>query len=583
MGGSYYNKQEMHPHSTASPGLSNPLDNQNASPERRIEELNEQLAALSAALENEQQTRQHLVEKLNLVQKELDESNTLQIQFIDNLGHELRTPLNGILGMTQLMLDMPLNAVLREYTETVDKSGQALKKIISSFLEYTQISQALIEPDEVEFDIESSLETFFQPFIETSFGRDIAFFSLFEGNVKTVSTDLPRVLQILEILLNNAAKFTESGHIHVKIDASGVDVAEPGVLSIQVSDSGIGIESSILESIFEPFRQGDGSSTRTFGGLGIGLALCEKLVDLLEGSIEVSSVVGQGSTFSVTLPVKVAALKESPSITLPPNLRLGIVTPSQLTYQIVERYVIDARAESLRWLHPSEVTSESLQSVDILLVDHPVDRNSPPFFPPPAVRKAGRLARPRMIALVPPGTVLEGSFRAWYDVIERLPVHRQSLLEAIDFALLMIDLDAPPPVIPATEDFEDSAKRPNFLIVEPVRVNQKILTRMLDTIGFGSKVVESLEELPELLAAQNYQGILFNPQADPTPSFSTLKAALNELNGSPVPNIIAISGKTYEWASLREAGISNQLSIPLKIESLREALENVMHGSSVFG
>ena len=538
--------------------------------EQKIDNLQQLHASLEEALSFEKETRIRLT-------NELEAARVVQSQFIDNMNHELRTPLNGILGMTQLVLGMPLNSETREYIETIERSGHVLDKIISSLLDYSQLSSSSLEQVAMEFDIESLLEESVQPYAREAFDRRLEFYFIAEDTQQKALGDRFRFRQILDILLDNAVKFTSKGHISVqaRITTDPDKSSAPIFIEIKVSDTGIGIAENMHQTIFEPFRQVDGTSTRNFGGIGMGLALCKKLVQLFNGSIEVISAPGMGSTFIATLQLQPALESTiATPVTLTKGVRLGVLTESELMFSAVASFCADA--EAVQWLLPSNVSDPLPEDIDILIVDHPVRPEEDRFVPSHAVVNAHRREHPRLIALVDPNTALEGSTRAIYDVISTRPIFRKPLLEAINFAAVMIDRDAHLLADPDTSNSGISVQQACVLVLEPVRINQKILTRMLESLHYDYDISERLEDIPAKLTSRPYHAILINPQIDSSPHFSALKATLAQVNtSSDLPEIIAITGKTasYNVAALRDAGISRLLVVPIKLNQLREALE----------
>ena len=547
--------------------------------EREVDQLQRRHTSLEEALSFEKDERIRLTNELDLAQKELKTARVVQTQFIDNMNHELRTPLNGILGMTQLILGMPLNSEMREYVETIERSGNILDKIISSLLDYSQLSSSSLEQVIAEFDIETLLEESIKPYALEAFNRGLEFYFSAEGTQIRVLGDQFRLQQILGILLDNAVKFTNKGHISVQVRAatgSGESSASMAV-EIKVSDTGIGIEEEMHQTIFEPFRQVDGTSTRHFGGIGMGLTLCKKLVQLFDGSIDLISAPGTGSTFIATLRVQPAPASTTTPITLTKGTRIGVLTESELMFRAVEGFSTSAGAETVQWLLPSNMSDRLPEGIDIAIVDHPILPEENRFTPPQAVVDAHRQEHPRLIALVGPNVELDGSVRALYDVISTRPIFRKPLLEAVNFAAMMIDRDAH--LLPETKASvtDSSIQKPCVLVLEPVRINQKILTRMLESLHYDFDISERLEDIPTKLTSNAYHAILINPQIDSSPHFSALKTTFGQVNiSSDLPDIIAITGKTasYNIAALRDAGISRLLVVPIKLNQLREALED---------
>lgn len=224
--------------------------------------------------------------------QEADEAKTV---FLANISHEIRTPLNGVLGMTEVMLLRELAPAEREDLEVVHRSGATLLRLINDLLDLTKAERAELTIEELPFDLDRLLRDVME-FVPHQEGVHTQLDSPPWG---TVLGDPTRVRQVLTNLVSNAAKFTAQGHITLQVRR-----APNQQLAFEISDTGFGMSPQTIEALFTPFRQADASIARRFGGTGLGLALVKTLTERMGGTVSVSSVVGQGSRFSVCLPLK---------------------------------------------------------------------------------------------------------------------------------------------------------------------------------------------------------------------------------------------------------------------------------------
>jgi CheY-like chemotaxis protein len=240
-----------------------------------------------------------------------DELSTLQGQFLASLNHEIRTPLSGILGMTDLLLETPLSDEQKEYLDSVRLCAENLLDVFNATLEFSALSANRVVADEVEFPIRETLESALTEFVYQAQAKGLRLVRRFEDNLpETGIADASRLRQLLMNILRNAIKFTNEGEIDVT--ASAARQSDGSVqLSIRVRDTGIGIPEDKLGWIFESFSQVEGGLSRSYNGLGLGLAVSQKLATLLRGEIMVESKPGKGSIFTIRVPLRTPAEPQS--------------------------------------------------------------------------------------------------------------------------------------------------------------------------------------------------------------------------------------------------------------------------------
>lgn len=268
--------------------------------------------------QNEQITKQN--EKLLELHKEIkekadelafqkekaEESTHMKSQFLANMSHELRTPMNSILGLTELILDSSsLKGKNKERLEVVLKSGKRLMNLINDILDLSKIEAGKMEVREEQVLLEEIIDDIENAVTPLTLNKKIEF--KVSKNINThvrITTDKGRVTQVLINLLGNAVKFTEKGYVEL-----AVSIPDSDTLLFDVVDTGIGLSQSDQQIIFEEFRQVDGTTTRKYGGTGLGLTICRKIAEMLNGTLSVKSEIGKGSVFSFSIPLKVLEIR----------------------------------------------------------------------------------------------------------------------------------------------------------------------------------------------------------------------------------------------------------------------------------
>jgi CheY-like chemotaxis protein len=301
-----------------------------------------------------------------------NELDVLKGQFLASLNHEIRTPLSGIMGMVDLLLETNLDSEQSEYVNAARLCAESLFEILNATLEYSSLEAGQFRLDDGEFILKEMLDSALNQHLLRAQTKGLRLFSTLEAGLpETMLGDAPRLREMLGHLISNAIKFTHAGTVEVRVTIDRAAGDGPWIV-VEVSDTGIGIPADRLGAIFESFRQVEAGLSRSYPGLGLGLALVRKLVALMNGRVDVESTVGVGSKFTVRLPVRLP-LESVQEVVMPlSGFRPAILAVEDNPVGIaVLRHVLGRRNVEVEYVMSgfAALTAATKRHYDLVLMD----------------------------------------------------------------------------------------------------------------------------------------------------------------------------------------------------------------------
>jgi len=558
---------------------------------RTHDELEVRVRTRTADLARTNQALQVEIAERRRAEGAAEAASQAKSEFLANMSHEIRTPLNGVIGMADLALETEPTLEQREYLEGVKMSADSLLTVINDVLDFSKIEAGRIDLEAIDFDLRDTVETTLKTLAVRADEKGLELLCEVVPEVPEVLRgDSSRLRQVVVNLVGNAVKFTDQGEVAVKVYVEAED-GEDRILHFTISDTGIGIPPDKQKLIFDPFAQADTSTTRKYGGTGLGLTISARLVAVMGGRLWVESEVGRGTQFHFTVRFRIADAKTITVGTIAPPEILRGVKVLVVDDNRTNRRILDAMLK--RWeMNPTlmEGGEEALAELStarqagkpygLILTDMHMPKMDG-FTLVERIRQRPELSTATIMMLTSAGHRGDAARCQELGVAGYLlkPIRQSELREAIARVLGARELAGPIPLITrySLRDAREPTAVLRVLLAEDNLVNQRLMVRLLEKRGHHVKVATNGREALAALEKESFDLVLMDVQMPEMDGFEAT-AAIREKekrNGSHQP-VIALTAHAMKGDRERclARGMDGYLSKPIRPQELDELLES---------
>jgi signal transduction histidine kinase/CheY-like chemotaxis protein len=515
-----------------------------------------------------------------------EDANRAKSEFLANMSHEIRTPMNGIIGMTELALNTPLSAVQRDYLETAHRSAEMLLVILNDVLDFSKIEAGKLHMESIEFSVRQMLEETLKPFAIRAHEKRCELMVDVKPSVPDALVGDPlRLRQVLVNLVSNAIKFTDRGEIVVRIERTRAREDDRASVRFSVVDTGIGISREKQASIFRAFTQGDGSTTRQYGGTGLGLTICQQLVELMGGRIWVESEPHHGSAFHfvVTLPISTRSVAPQflPQADELVNMSALVVDDNATNRRILVDLLSSWGMQAVATADGAEAiraTEDAARPFSIALIDMNIAGDSGVDVAS-QLRLSKNCATTPILLLTSADQPPDSAHTPAVNGFLVKPVGQKALLDAIRRLVgsrLTVDHEPAAPAVTPTR----AARRLRVLVAEDNPVNQKLAQHLLERRGHTPILVGNGREAVETILHDRFDLVLMDlqmPEMDGFEATASIRAR-ERAAGAPRVAIIALTAHAMQGDRQRclDADMDGYVAKPIKPVELFEVIDRVI-------
>jgi len=528
---------------------------------------------------------------------EAESANRAKSEFLANMSHEVRTPMTGVIGMTGLLVDSELTDEQRQYVKIIQTSAHSLLVVLNDILDFSKIEAGKLMIEPIPFDLGLAIDEVVELMVEKADENNIELIMRIAPDVpQRVIGDPGRIRQVLINLVSNAIKFTHEGHVFINVNAVET-TSESARIAIAVEDTGIGVPADKRKEIFEKFTQADGSVTRKYGGTGLGLAISKQLVELMGGTIHLTTRPDVGSTFTFVLDLPLQ--RSGPAEALPTASLDGVRVLTVHPHEVVRRVLVE---QTVSWGARGEAVATGAAAIDVIrAAAHSGDRIeiaivSYDMTDMGVEEFANRIKNDPVVSDVSLVMVTSVGQQgdavrlkaAGFDAYVTRPTRPSQLLYTLatvwgvkqrGVQTVMITRHTLSELKQVRDENVSEPPDDRFyahiLLAEDNETTQHVLAKVLESLGYRVDIVSNGREAIYKLEHMSYDAVIMDCQMPEMDGLAATRAIREREKGSDehIP-IIALTANALAEQRLRclEAGMDEYLTKPARKEILREAL-----------